>query len=80
MDTPLNLTRDRAISPFQSGDLIRPRTPRHPWRAHRIQVKTCYQDKNARWVMEIRTYMGDTLTTLAPAVDFEKAPSIRSVS
>ena len=64
------------MSPFQSGDLIRPRTPYHPWRAHRILVKTCYQDRNSRWVAEVRTYMGNTLTTMVPAVDFEKVTSI----
>ena len=76
MDTPLNLTSPLAVSPFQAGDLIRPRTPRHPWRAHRILVKTCYQDKNARWVVEVRTYMGDTLTAMVMAGDFEKVTSI----
>ena len=76
MNPSLNLTSPPAVSPFQSGDLIRPRTPRHPWRAHRILVKTCYQDKNSRWVVEVRTYMGSTLTAMVMAGDFEKVTSI----
>ena len=72
MDTPSDLSRAAAAPPFQSGDLIRPHTPRHPWRAHRILVKACYQDQNASWVVNVRVYMGDTLTAMVMAGDFEK--------
>ena len=72
MATPLDLNRTAAVPPFQAGDLIRPHTPHHPWRAHRILVKTCHQDQNAGWVVVVRVYMGSALTTTVMAGDFEK--------
>ena len=75
MDTPLDLTETATVPPFQSGDLIRPHTPGHPWRAHRILVKACYQDQNAAWVVAVRVYMGNALTAIVMAGDFEKVTS-----
>lgn len=75
VDTPHDLTKAAAVPPFQSGDLIRPHTPRHPWRSHRILVKACHQDQNAAWVVVVRVYMGSTLTTTVMADDFEKVTS-----